>query len=290
MNRQRLAALLLIGVFSLPLPGCHAPSRLSSHQRMERGLVLVLPGIEGRSLFNRNIAVGLEDGGIQSAIEIVDWTTRIPGAFITNLSDYERNRQQAQQLADRIRRYSEKYPDNPVHLIGHSAGGGIAVMALEALPPESKLVDMAIVLAPALSPQYDLSTALRRTRRGLMNFYSEFDVSLLTVGTTVFGPVDRDHGPAAGAVGFRTPPGMSRAERTLYELRLKQVRWTPRLRRYGASGTHLGWARREFARDYLARFVNENEIARARATARRRAQEREAAGDEPESSDGSPPE
>ncbi len=287
MNRQRLARLVWIGVLTLPLLGCRVPARLSSAQRMERGLVVVLPGIEGRSVFNRNIALGLDDGGIQSAIEIFDWTSRIPGAFITNLSAYDRNRRQARKLADRIRRYSEAYPDNPVHLIGHSGGGGIAVMTLEALPPESNIVDMVILLAPALSPRYNLVTALRRTRRGVMSFYSKYDVSLLTVGTTVFGPIDREHGPAAGAVGFRVPPGLSRAERTLYDMRLKQIRWTPRLRRYGASGTHLGWAGRKFAREYLARFVNENEIARARDVARRRAREREEADADLDASDGS---
>lgn len=277
MNRQRLILTILVSLMAVGPLGCRVPERLSSPQRLERGIVFVLPGIEGRSVFNRDVALGLEDGGVQSAIEIFDWTTHIPGAFVANLSDYQRNQRQAQRLADRIREYARQFPDNPVHLIGHSGGGGVAVMALEDLPPDGKLVDMAMLLAPALSPDYDLRRALRQTRRGVMNFYSELDVSLLKVGTTVFGQIDRNHGPAAGAVGFSLPPGLNRAERALYQIRLKQVRWTPRMRRFGASGSHLGWTSRKFAREYLARFVVENENARAREVAKRRAEELEQA-------------
>lgn len=261
MRTRELVCLLLVASSTGLLAGCQTPARLRAPERFQQGVVFVLPGIEGRSMLNRNIALGLDEAGVRSAIEVYDWTIA-PGTFVANLGSYERNRRKAQELADRIIAYRDKHPGNPVHLIGHSGGGGIAIMVLEALPP-GRQIDMAILLAPAISPEYDLRTALRRTTRGILNCFSEKDISLLKLGTTVFGRIDGDRGPAAGAVGFRPPPGLSRSELALYNVRLKQVQWTRRLQDFGASGSHLGWASRDFARNYLARFVIAHENARA---------------------------
>jgi pimeloyl-ACP methyl ester carboxylesterase len=241
--------------------GCRVPPGARTGDRYARGIVFVLPGIEGRSVWNRNIARGLDEGGVSSAIEVYDWTTGVPGTFVYNLANLDRNRREARKLADRILAHRHRYPGSPVHLIGHSGGGGIVVLALEALPP-GRQIDQAILLAPALSPDYDLSMALRRTRYGICNFYSTRDVSFLKVGTSLFGPVDRDYGVSAGATGFSPPDDLSEADRVLYATRLRQVRWSPRLREVGASGSHLGWASRQFAREYLAPLIKQNEAAR----------------------------
>ncbi len=241
--------------------GCQTLPGVRTGDRYARGVVFVLPGIEGRSVWNRNIALGLDEGGVSSAIEVYDWTTGVPGTFVYNLANLERNRRQARGLSDRIVAYRDRYPGRPVHLIGHSGGGGIAVLALEALPP-GRQIDQAILLAPALSPDYDLSIALRRTRYGICNFYSTRDVSFLKVGTSLFGPVDRDFGVSAGATGFDPPDGLSEADRALYANRLRQVRWSPRMKEVGADGSHLGWASRQFAREYLAPLIKQSEAAR----------------------------
>ena len=78
----------------------------------------------------------------------------------------------------------------------------------------------------------------------------------------MFGSIDRDYGPSAGAIGFAQPETDSRADRRLYKSKLRQVRWTPALRRYGASGTHIGWAARKFVRTYLAPIVVDSESRR----------------------------
>jgi len=250
----------LVGIAAL-CPGCAIPKRLQAPERYAHGVVYVLPGIEGRSLLNYNIAMGLSDGGVASAIEVFDWTAHVPGAFLYNLSALERNRRVAQALADRILAYRKAHPDRPVHIIAHSGGGGVAVFALEALPLDEP-VDVVILLAPALSPEYDLTAALRRTRLGIVNFYSPLDVGFLRAGTTVFGAVDREHGEAAGAVGFRYPLGLTAPGHALYDSLLRQVRWDARLRRFGANGTHVGWASRKFARTYLANLIKQSEASR----------------------------
>jgi len=260
MPRRR--ASLVAGLLSLCLvgllAGCRAPASIRSPERYQNGVVFVLPGIEGTSVWNRNLSVGLNDAGVASAIEVYDWTYKIPGANIFNLTNLERNRQQAARLAQRILQQQQKYPNTPIHLIGHSGGGGIAVLTLEALPA-GKQVDQVVLLAPALSPDYDLGPALRHARFGIVNFYSQLDMGFLGLGTTVFGSIDRDRGPSAGAVGFDTPRRGSAEVRKLYASKLRQVRWTPEMMKHGATGGHMGWMSQEFARETLAPIIRRNE-------------------------------
>ncbi|TWT42372.1 Alpha/beta hydrolase family protein [Phycisphaerae bacterium RAS1] len=260
MNRVPCArTLAAIGFFGGLLSGCANVSReVYTPPREEYGLILILPGIEGKSVWNRDLAHGLDDGGVASAIEVHDWTTGLPGGFMFNLTDYERNREQATRVARRILEFRDRHPGRPVHLIGHSGGGGIAIMALEALPP-GRQIDAAILLAPALSPEYDLTIALRRTRHGVHNFYSKNDVSFLKLGTSLFGSIDREYGASAGAVGFRLPGGAPPDTHRIYSARLHQVAWDSRLAKFGASGSHVGWASARFAREYLAALIRHNE-------------------------------
>jgi len=255
----QVGIIIALAAGTLLAGGCGGTRAKPDPQRYRRGLVIVLPGIEGESIWNRRLARGLEEGGVTSAIEVTDWTLRL--GFVVNLTSLERNKRQAAQLAARIVEYRERYPGNIVQLVGHSGGAGIAVLTLEALPPGRQL-DCAILLAPALSPGYDLSTALRRTRFGIWSFYSKKDAALLKVATSLLGPIDRNYGPAAGAVGFAVPPELGDSDRQVYEQRLHQVAWTPRLAEYGADGSHLGWTTRRFARDYLAPVLVQHEAAR----------------------------
>ena len=240
--------------------GCRLPERLCSPERYEHGVVFALPGIEGPGFWIRDIALGLDEGGVAEAIEVYDWTNDLPGGFIINLADLNRNRRRARQLAQRIIEYQNHYPGRPVHLVGHSGGAGVAVLTLEALPP-GREIESAILLAPALSPACDLTVALRRARCGIYNLYSSRDVSLLRVGTSLLGPIDRKFGVAAGAVGFRMPDGLPEADRVLYAERLRQVPWNPGMKALGADGSHLGWASRKFAREYLAPIIRNSDAA-----------------------------
>jgi pimeloyl-ACP methyl ester carboxylesterase len=240
--------------------GCALPNTVAP-QRYERGLVVVLPGVDGRSHWSDRLIRGLDKGGVTSAIEFYDWTTGVPGTFLVNLAYLERNMEVAQKLARRISDYQREHPGRPVQLVGHSGGGAITILTLEALAP-GQSIDMAVLLAPAISNNYDLSTALTRTRYGICNFCSEEDVILLKVGTSLFGTVDRQRCKAAGAVGFEPPDDLKEADRAAYDVQLRQVRWTPALREYGASGTHLGWTSQRFAREYLASMLVATEARR----------------------------
>ncbi len=265
MSRFRLVALASALAAAMLCAGCSAvPQRTRTPERYDRGLVVVLPGIEGPSVWNRDLILGLDEGGVPYAIERFEWTSNLPGAFVVNLTDLERNRHVAGILAERILAYRALHPGRPVHLVGHSGGAGIAVLSLEALPP-GRQIDMAILLAPALSPDYDLTAALLRCRAGVVNFHSPLDAGLLVVGTSILGPIDRRPGAAAGCVGFSPPDGLTDLERDLYRARLRQVEWTPALAQFGANGGHVGWTTVQFAKEYLAPLIRTHQLPAAPA-------------------------
>ncbi len=239
-------------VLVLPMVcGCGSAVKNVTTSRLDRGYTVILPGIEGASFLNRNIAKGLIDGGWPGAVEVYDWTAGSVFLFPVNLRALERNRDQAAKIADKIVQYQAKHPGRPVHVIGHSGGGGVAVLVLEALPPERQITS-ALLLAPALSPDYDLRRALRHTEQGVWNFYSRYDVGFLKAGTTVMGTIDGRHESAAGAVGFQTPWGLDESDRRLYATKLRQQPYARKMADSGHTGSHTGWAGRQFVADWLA--------------------------------------
>lgn len=218
-------------------------------------MVYVLPGIEGPSRINRNIVRGLLDGGIEGAVEIFDWsTTAGPFGWYVHLTDIRRHRVEAFRLARRIVRYQRAYPDRPIFLVAHSGGAGIALSAVEILP-ETAGVDGVILLAAAVSPQRDLSRALTQTRRGIWNFHSLRDFGFLVVGTTLFGTIDRQHRPSAGALGFDLPENADDDRRALYTEKLHEVPYAKEMSHDGNLGTHNGWTRRTFVANWIAPII-----------------------------------
>ncbi len=249
----RTSTLILAILCFLAIPTGCSVSDLATMERSRHGLVIVLPGIEGRSMWNVNIARGLDEGGFQGAIEIFDWGTAVPGGAIINLTDLERNRLVARQIKRRIMQYRREQPGRPIHLVGHSGGAGVALLTIEELPQDAPLTS-AILLAAAVSPTHDLCDALRRTEFGIFNYYSPYDQGFLVLGTGIFGTIDRQHGPAAGAVGFKKPANLDEYGVAAYG-KLHQIKWTSEMRRHGHYGGHMGWASREFVRDVLAPLI-----------------------------------
>lgn len=229
--------------------------------RLNKGLILILPGIEGESMLNHMIADGLKDAGLPDAIDIYDWTgTRF--FMIGGVTRYERNMRQAAMIAHRLTEYQRGYPGRPVHLIGHSAGGGIAVMVLEQMS-RNRPITAAILLAPAISPSHNLVEAMRRTKFGIYNFWSPGDFAWLGIGTTTFGTVDREHGPAAGMIGFRVPEHLSPADARLYQTRLHQVHQQADMVKEGQTiAPHIGWSSQWFVRDWLGKIILAHEAGR----------------------------
>ena len=242
----------LAGVVVLATTGCSWFHRdpnagpLVSNNRMDRGLVIVLPGVEGKSYLNEQIRDGLSDGGVSTAILIRDWTLGTALAIVSEMWE-SRARDKAADLAQYIHSYRLLHPTAPVILVGHSGGCAVAVFALEQLPP-GVTVDSVVLLAPSLSADYDLSNALRHVDGTAYSYYSYRDIALLGVGTFIFGTVDRSHAAAAGNKGFNVPW----RSRDLYARKLRQIPWTPQMASAENSGGHTDWANQLFVRVYIA--------------------------------------
>ena len=252
----RFRVLMTIGL--LVSSGCSYYHNLLEPQRLDAGYTLVLPGVDGPSFVNSNMAQGLQDAGLSTAIEVHDWTTGHFCLFPVHLRHTERNRQQAQRLVAKIVAYQDQYPGRPVHLLGHSGGCAIIVWALEALP-DGRTVTSATLLAPAISRKYDLSTALARTSEGIWNYHSPVDALFLVAGTTLAGTVDGRHTPSAGAYGFISPADLTPQQSALYQSRLHQVPYDWKMLANGNHGGHLGPTWVSFMRERVAPVLLEFE-------------------------------
>jgi pimeloyl-ACP methyl ester carboxylesterase len=236
----------------LPLTGCisFTPKDQVMSGRMDQGLVIVLPGIEGRSGLNEDICAGLAHGGVTGTVELYDWTTSLLTPLY-NMRAYNRNHREAAEIANKIVRYKMAYPDKPVFLVGQSGGGAVAIWAVEALP-KGVTVDGVILLAAALAPDYMLDTALAKSKRGIINFYSDRDWVLLGLGTTIVGTMDGEHTSSAGKTGFETPHTYGRPN--AYN-RLYQIPWRPQMAGSGSTGGHLSSGAPRFVAGYVAPFI-----------------------------------
>ena len=241
MKRTAIA----IGLSAVCAAGCGGTNKeyVTPH-RLERGLVIILPGIEGEGGYTYDVRRGLLRSAVDMAMPIHSWGRPIPLAGpLLNQMDVIGNRIAAKRIAQMVTNYQDSHPDRPVYIIGHSGGGGVAVFAAEALPEDRK-IEGVILLSASISKTYKLAKALSRCRSGIVNFYSSHDVGLLGVGTTLFGNVDGIRGPSAGLTGFDKKPA------GLYE-----IAWREEMASSGHFGSHGDSTKPGFIRAYVAPWV-----------------------------------
>lgn len=248
-------ALFCLGTFCVAPFGWFLPDRFfrsDQNDQLEQGLVLILPGIEGRSFLNLAMLHGLIDAGVPYAMEVFDWTTGNKFLTLYHLRGWRRNQRIAKQLADRIVEYQANYPGRPVWIIGHSGGGGLALLTARALPDGHRLEGL-VLLAAAVSPWFDLSAVETKVNRGIWSFHSWLDCLFVGVGTTIFGTLDGWHTPSAGMLGFRSP-------------NVRQTAYGPRLVRSFNLGGHFGCVHRVFIAEHVAPLLLNQPAAQARAS------------------------
>ena len=249
-NMIRLIAMMLLGCTLLG--GCGLGQTNKGGQpyltpaRKDRGLVIVLTGIEGRSNLNQSIADGLYAAKVPYAIEVRDWTSSWMPILNQEFSD--RNKRKAREIARYIQNYRLMYPDRPVFLVGQSGGCAMAAWVAESLGDDQ--VDGIVMLASSLSPTYRLDRALEHSRHGIVNFYSSRDVLFLGFGTTVFRTMDGKFGTSAGMVGYQFPASRPPEYRRLY-----QIAWNEKMADSGNHGLHLTSGSERFTVNYIAPFM-----------------------------------
>lgn len=215
-----------------------------------RGLVLVADGIGGLDLCAGSLGRLVPQCRLPLEVRTVRWGHGV-GRWLADLTRSDNVARHAGQMAEQVREFLGRHPEGPVFLVGKSGGAGVVLRALEGLPEGS--VERVVLLAPAVSPGYDLSKALRGVRRELVVFISPLDFALLGAGTWAFGTIDRVRGVGAGLVGFRGPdPGsMGGADAAAFAAKVRHVRWRPSMARVGYLGGHLAVDMPPFLRRYV---------------------------------------
>ena len=234
---QGLAVPSVIVCIATFLGGCNARPYVTD-ERLDKGLVVILPGIEGPGPLNASIRRGFYNGGVPYALEIYNWHKyRLGASYAFN---EQASRKRAAEIVERVEAYRAERPGRPVFVIGHSAGGAMAVFAAEAMP-EGRPLDGIIVLAPALSPEYELSRALAGCAGRFLNCYSRNDIFLRTL-TSIGCNFAGKRGKTAGQEGFRAAVCAE----------VRQLEWDESMRKSGNWGGHRGWASSRWVAGTLA--------------------------------------
>lgn len=144
------------------------------------------------------------------------------------------------ELADFIMESRRANPDRPIHLIGYSCGGYVAVRALELLPAGVR-VDSLTLLAAAFSPWRDLRPASQAVVGSIIISSSAVDV-VVGLGTIISGTADRVHSPSIGMLGYRGPA----CEKIIH------LRWRPGMITLGHYGSHFSAAAERFVATKIA--------------------------------------
>src|SRR3954465_9761075 len=120
------------------------------------GLGGVADGVGGLDLCGTALRYVVPEAGLPHEVRIAAWGHGV-GRWHKDLTRTENLRAKAAAVAVEVGAFRAEHPEAPVYLIGKSGGTGVVVQALEALPEEA--VERAVLLAPALSPGYDLTRA-----------------------------------------------------------------------------------------------------------------------------------
>jgi hypothetical protein len=203
---------------------------------------LILGGIEGPSAYGLAMARGLLRARHRGAVEIFPWNRGVPLlCWLRNLMDRRHHERQSDRLVERILRHRKRYPDSPVCVLAQSGGCWVTVRALEKLPAGVR-VRSAVLLAPSISPGYDISAAAAKCERGLVSVGGPGDFFFLAFGTTVFGTSDRLHTPSAGWIGWHH----------YYVEGFTELRWHPSWIKCGYLGNHTTTSAVRFIQQVIA--------------------------------------
>jgi pimeloyl-ACP methyl ester carboxylesterase len=207
------------------------------------GITFYCPGAGNMDFGDQGLRKGLEAAGYKGQVATFTWTV---APLMPALDQTVRINAQLRSklLARYVEDYIDKYPGRPVHLVGLSAGTGVAIWALENLEAGYNVQNV-VLLASSLSHDYDVSEALRHVDGRIYNYYSSYD-AVLAVPMKVFGTIDGKFGvDGAGAVGLDSPQG---AEGVV------NIRWRREYARYGYAGGHTDGTSPKFVQAVLSQY------------------------------------
>jgi alpha-beta hydrolase superfamily lysophospholipase len=206
-----------------------------------RPILILVPGVAG-NIGYRALLSGLTAAGIDQDVQTHTWGAPTFLLFL-NFQTTSIHHAAEAALATRIEQMARDHPNVQIDLIGHSAGCGVILGALPRLPADLR-VRTVLLLAPSVSPTFDLTPSLPHVSGHLHVFFSTYDRLFLSWRTSTFGTYDNVRTRAAGNCGFN---GASAASPIVV-----QHPYDPAWKSLGNDGGHLGTLAKPFAKSVLA--------------------------------------
>ena len=225
----------------------------SGFRRFDRPYVLILPGILGEQIWDRNLRKGIKNSQAAVDVEIYDWTH---GPLMAGFN-IGGNEAKVEHLTQGIIKFKQHQPMRPLFLIGHSGGCRMAISILERLPQEIQ-VEKSLLLSPCIDANYDIGPATQACRTGLFAFRSPIDIPISMPLTAIHGLANGQLSLSASVVGFRNP---SRTTHTnLGTPNFFQIDYTPEMISSGHPGGHFGWTTPGFVKRYITPLLTKQAI------------------------------
>jgi pimeloyl-ACP methyl ester carboxylesterase len=251
--RQLLPCALLVAVTGcVTVPNTHPSYKPPAiPDAAPAGVVFVANGAGDFGTVSQNLIRVVRKARVPLQVETVSWSLGYR-RYVADQVNHDNHLEQGRLLAVQVAGYRQACPQGRVYLVGHSAGCAVVLAAAESLPPDS--VDRIILLSPSCCSAADLRGALRASRCGIDNFYSERDRMILGLGMRIVGTTERACRTAAGQTGF-VPVISSPEDAALYS-RLQQHPWNQTLEWSGHDGGHFGNNQPAFLRAYVLPLID----------------------------------
>lgn len=200
------------------------------------GLAVFVGGLRwfGVHWGKRDVPRGLARAGFAGSCVYWDWHRPVAGLFcIPIFVNRQLAETQAHRLAAAITDWRRRNPKTPLYLLACSAGGYVAVRAMELLPDEVT-VRSAAMMSAAFAADRDLSPALKHIEHRFVNAWAWNDLFILGAGTLLLGTSDGHHACGVGMRGLvdtdRYPAGQ--------QAKLVDIPWRPAMILTGRIGGH----------------------------------------------------
>lgn len=191
-----------------------------------------------------SVKSGLQKAGFRGKFTNYAWSSYL-GATTDHLIT-ARSRLVARGLSRKIEDARQGAPDEPIYLMGLSAGTAVVLNAVEELAQGVK-VDHVVLFSPSVSSRRDLIPVMNKLTGRLYATTSPHDGILKAIVTNA----DGGDGPPAGLSGFQYVGQGGRTGSNAYD-RVFNIPWRASFLQYDWDGGHTSSTHRQFVQHVVA--------------------------------------